>query len=79
MWPKSRFPTDLVAFTEKILNGKLHFFVQCVKSLNKQLVRQLVHSISISKEVSSVLPMEHDNKMSRRLKILCALDQNIDF
>ena len=25
MWPKSRFPADLVAFTEENLNGKLHF------------------------------------------------------
>ena len=27
---KMKFPiTDLVTFTEEILNGKLHFFVQC--------------------------------------------------
>ena len=25
MWPKSQFYADLVAFTEEILNGKLHF------------------------------------------------------
>ena len=25
MWPNLQFPTDLVTFTEKILNGKLHF------------------------------------------------------
>ena len=25
MWPNSQFPADLVTFTEKILNGKLHF------------------------------------------------------
>ena len=24
-----QFPADLVTFTEEILNGKLHFFVQC--------------------------------------------------
>ena len=25
MWPNLQFPVDLVAFTEEILNGKLHF------------------------------------------------------
>ena len=29
MLPNSRFPADLVTFTEEILNEKLHFFVQC--------------------------------------------------
>ena len=30
MWPNRQETADLVAFTEEILNGKLHFFVQCV-------------------------------------------------
>ena len=25
MWPNPQFPSDLVKFTEEILNGKLHF------------------------------------------------------
>ena len=25
MWPNPQYPADLVTFTEKILNGKLHF------------------------------------------------------
>ena len=25
MWPNSKFPADLVKFTEEILNGELHF------------------------------------------------------
>ena len=25
MWPNTKFPADLVIFTEEILNGKLHF------------------------------------------------------
>ena len=29
MLPNSRFPADLVTFTEEILNEKLHFFAQC--------------------------------------------------
>ena len=28
MWPNPQETTDLVKFTEEILNGKLHFFVQ---------------------------------------------------
>ena len=26
MWPNPQSPADLVTFTEKIFNGKLHFF-----------------------------------------------------
>ena len=26
-----KLPADLVTFTEEILNGKLHFFVQCIR------------------------------------------------
>ena len=32
MWPNPQFPADLVTFTEEILNGKLHFFVQWKKN-----------------------------------------------
>ena len=28
MWPNPQFPANLVTFTEEILNGKLHFFMQ---------------------------------------------------
>ena len=30
MWPNLQESADLVKFTEKILHGKLHFFVQCM-------------------------------------------------
>ena len=29
MLPNTEFTADLVTFTEEILNGELHFFVQC--------------------------------------------------
>ena len=29
MWPNSQETADLATFAEEILNGKLHFFVQC--------------------------------------------------
>ena len=32
MWPNPQFSADLVTFTEEILNGKLHFFVQWLLS-----------------------------------------------
>ena len=31
---KMKFPADLVTFIEEILNGKLHFFVQCIMKKN---------------------------------------------
>ena len=27
MWPNPQFPSDLITFTENILNGQVHFFV----------------------------------------------------
>ena len=30
---------DLVTFTEKILNGKLYFFVQCVLEISEILLK----------------------------------------
>ena len=38
-WPNRQFPADLVAFTEEILNGKLHFFCSdtSLPSRNKTL------------------------------------------
>ena len=36
MWPIPQFPTVLVTFTEKILNGKLHFLCRVKISLKKE-------------------------------------------
>ena len=30
MWSNPQFPTDLVTFTEEILNGKLHFLCSAI-------------------------------------------------
>ena len=30
MWPDLQETDDLVKFTEEILNGEFHFFVQCL-------------------------------------------------
>ena len=35
MWPNLKFPADLVAFTEEILNGKLHFLFSVSQKANK--------------------------------------------
>ena len=44
MWPNPQFPTDLVTFTEEILNGKLHF-------LSTAVVESLF--IKVAKEISA--------------------------
>ena len=33
MWPNLQVPTDLVTFTEEILNGKLHFWCSDASSI----------------------------------------------
>ena len=38
MWPNPQFPENLVTFTEKILNGKLHFL--CSVFVNKMEIKQ---------------------------------------
>ena len=35
MWPNPQFPTDLVTFTEEILNGKLHFLCSVSVAIHK--------------------------------------------
>ena len=42
MWPNPQFPGDLVTFTEEILNGKLHFFVQCDTTLKYNIWKSLI-------------------------------------
>ena len=42
MWPNPQFPADLVTFTEEILNGKLHFFVQCLSDDICQLIKEAI-------------------------------------
>ena len=42
MWPNLQEPADLVTFIEEILNGKLHFFVQCdVKLCDSEVLSEL--------------------------------------
>ena len=45
MFPNSQETADLVAFTEEILNGKLHFSLQCMLYLKSCRVSILYFSI----------------------------------
>ena len=38
MWPNPQFPPDLVTFTEKILNGKLHFLYNVDETLSPNML-----------------------------------------
>ena len=42
MWPNPSFPADLVAFTEEILNGKLHFLCNVKQKFNKDVAKPKV-------------------------------------
>ena len=37
MWPNPQFLTDLVTFTEEILNGKLHFLCSVLTSISSEI------------------------------------------
>ena len=45
MWPNPEFPADLVTCTKEILNGTLHFFVQCEGPMKYHLYVCLLKSI----------------------------------
>ena len=40
MWPNPQETADIVTFTEEVLNGKLHFFVQCLLGCDCILVKK---------------------------------------
>ena len=48
MWPNPQLPADVAAFTEEILNRKLHFFVQCVLVNFLKLSRFSSHFLQIN-------------------------------
>ena len=52
MWRNPQFPADLVTFTEQILNGKLHYFVQCL--------RQSFHGAGLLKPISCTVVFSCD-------------------
>ena len=56
MWPSPQFSTDLVTFTEEIINGKLHFFVQWMT---------LVSNESWSFYIAATLNKPHPQVMSQ--------------
>ena len=44
---KPQFPADLVTFTEEILNGKLHFFVQCLLERNIAFLKNFSQKVDV--------------------------------
>ena len=60
MWPNPQFPADLVTFTKEILNGKLHFFVQCLLSteMKKIIYKTKWNCLTTLKNFSNVSLMD---------------------
>ena len=64
MWPNPQFPTDLVTFTEKILNGELDFFVQW--GMYVFLTLQPITSTGTSNTVLKKVPKLDTNRRRRQ-------------
>ena len=47
MWLNPQFPVDLVIFTEKILNGKLHFLCSAANLRNTRKSREICSKLTI--------------------------------
>ena len=73
MWPNLQFPADLVTFTEKILNKKLHFFVRCGK-----LYLVKISSWSSEKPFEKHFP-RNNNLSARCLRKLCEEKSDINW
>ena len=48
MWPNPQETADLVTYTEKIINAKLHFLCSVWKALNGDFVRLYVLSLLVT-------------------------------
>ena len=60
MWPNSKFPADLVTFTEKILNGKLLYLYSEKKHVmsEKNVTYELIQSPPIIKRTYGIIAKE---------------------
>ena len=48
MWPNPKFPADSVAFTEVILNGKLHFLCRVINTKSLLMLNDSVSDTDLS-------------------------------
>ena len=53
MGPNPQFPADLITFTEKILNGKLHFFEVILFALTTNAISELFLGFSVLKRLKT--------------------------
>ena len=67
MWPNPLETADLVTFTEEILNGKLHFFVQWV----------VVNFILIEKESKCYKILYYGNQFYTNARFISVLTNNL--
>ena len=79
MWPNPLETADLVTFTEKILNGKLHFFCSAHKTNNGVAniardvlcrLRSMLHTLKLSDVQTSVKYFKECEMYKGKLKYL---------
>ena len=79
MWPNPLETADLVTFTEKILNGKLHFFCSAHKTNNGVAniardvlcrLRSMLHTLKLSDVQTSVKYFKEWEMYKGKLKYL---------
>ena len=76
MWPNPQFSGDLVTFTEKILNGKLHFL--CSHRDYYQSSKIMIEYVHLDENVPDVFTKPHRKPLSQKFKkYLFSLRSNI--
>ena len=54
MWPNPEFPADLVRFTEKILNEKNLFFLQCI------IIHFILLILAVHQNIVALVPINRN-------------------
>ena len=87
MWQNQQFLADFVTFTEEILNGKPHFFVQCIipyiRSSKKHFLKDSGDKEAekkkkkwILKEIIATAKVKAILKLKVRFRNLSSFEQN---
>ena len=76
MWPNPQFPTDLVTFTEEIVNGKLHFLCSVNIFTNRNKAQQLSQLENMENRVMLLKFKNSDNLIKPLCNVFLQITRN---